>query len=180
MFWRLVWYSPERHRPSRSSPAWDLRDFREAIRLVPGPPVAALLSLAVIILYYIAFDISIGRINNIAFDILFIFYIAFNRFLRYNKATMGEGAQKNKLPPEGRNMTVSKAQQRAVSKYMKENYDVYQIRMPKGKKDDIKEAASAVGESMNQYIINAIDQRMERDSAAPAASEGPEKEDPQA
>lgn len=93
---------------------------------------------------------------------------------------MGEGAQKNKLPPEGRNMTVSKAQQRAVSKYMKENYDVYQIRMPKGKKDDIKEAASAVGESMNQYIINAIDQRMERDSAAPAASEGPEKEDPQA
>lgn len=143
-------------RPSGSSP----------VRL------SHLLSLAVIIFYYIAFDISIGRINNIAFDILFIFYIAFNRFLRYNKATMGEGAQKNKLPPEGRNMTVSKAQQRAVSKYMKENYDVYQIRMPKGKKDDIKEAASAVGESMNQYIINAIDQRMERDSAAPAASEG--------
>lgn len=112
--------------------------------------------------------------------VIILYYIAFNIFLRYNKATMGEGAQKNKLPPEGRNMTVSKAQQRAVSKYMKENYDVYQIRMPKGKKDDIKEAASAVGESMNQYIINAIDQRMERDSAAPAASEGPEKEDPQA
>ena len=77
-------------------------------------------------------------------------------------------------------MTVSKAQQRAVSKYMKENYDVYQIRMPKGKKDDIKEAASAVGESMNQYIINAIDQRMGRDNAAPTASEGPEKEEPKA
>ena len=35
--------------------------------------------------------------------------------------------------------------------------------MPKGKKDDIKEAASAAGESMNQYIINAVDQRMERE-----------------
>ena len=28
----------------------------------------------------------------------------------------------------------SKAQQKAVAKYMKENYDVFQIRMPKGKK----------------------------------------------
>ena len=35
-------------------------------------------------------------------------------------------------------MPASKAQQRAVSRYMKENYDVYQIRMPKGKKEEIK------------------------------------------
>ena len=61
-------------------------------------------------------------------------------------------------------MPASKAQQKAVSKYMKENYDVYQIRMPKGKKDAIKEAAAAVGESMNQYIIGAVDERMERDA----------------
>lgn len=60
-------------------------------------------------------------------------------------------------------MPVSKAQQRAVSKYMKENYDVYQIRMPKGKKDEVKEAASAASESMNQYIITAIEQRIEKD-----------------
>lgn len=56
-------------------------------------------------------------------------------------------------------MPASKAQQKAVSKYMKENYDVYQIRMKKGQKDDIKAVAAAAGESMNQYIINAIDQR---------------------
>ena len=64
-------------------------------------------------------------------------------------------------------MPASKAQQKAVSKYMKENYDVYQIRMKKGKKDDIKAAAAAVGESMNQYIINAVDQRMEQDGQPP-------------
>ena len=64
------------------------------------------------------------------------------------------------IPPERRKaMPASKAQQKAVSKYMKENYDVYQIRMKKGQKDDIKAVAAAAGESMNQYIINAIDQR---------------------
>lgn len=61
-------------------------------------------------------------------------------------------------------MPASKAQQKAVSKYMKENYDVYQIRMKKGQKDDIKAVAAAVGESINQYIINAIDQRKEQDT----------------
>ena len=60
-------------------------------------------------------------------------------------------------------MPASKAQQKAVNKYVKANYDLYQIKMPKGKKDDIKVAATAVGESMNQYIIAAVDQRMERD-----------------
>lgn len=61
-------------------------------------------------------------------------------------------------------MPASKAQQKAVSKYMKENYDVFQIRMPKGKKADIQAAASAVDESLNAYINTAIAQRMERDA----------------
>lgn len=43
------------------------------------------------------------------------------------------------------------------------NLDRVSIAMPKGKKDSIKEAAAAVGESMNQYIIAAVEQRMERD-----------------
>ncbi len=62
-------------------------------------------------------------------------------------------------------MPVSKAQQKAVSKYMKENYDVYQIRMPKGKKDVIKAHAEARGESVNAFIGRAIDETMERDKA---------------
>ncbi len=62
-------------------------------------------------------------------------------------------------------MPASKAQQKAVNKYVKANYDLYQIKMPKGKKDDIKAVAAAAGESMNQYIINAIDQRTALEAA---------------
>lgn len=36
-------------------------------------------------------------------------------------------------------MPASKAQQKAVNKYMKENYDEFKIRVSKGKKDKIKE-----------------------------------------
>ena len=49
------------------------------------------------------------------------------------------------------------------------NLDRISVAMTKGKKDEIKAAASAVGESMNQYIIGAVDERMERESGAPAA-----------
>lgn len=68
-------------------------------------------------------------------------------------------------------MPASKAQQKAVSKYMKENYDVYQIRMPKGRKDEIRAHAEARSESVNGFINRAILEAMERDGAAPAASE---------
>lgn len=60
------------------------------------------------------------------------------------------------------NMSVSEAQKKASIKYL-EKLDEIRIRMPKGEKKNIKEAASAAGESMNQYIINAVDQRMERE-----------------
>lgn len=66
-------------------------------------------------------------------------------------------------------MPASKAQQRAVSKYMKENYDVYQIRMPKGRKAEIKAHAEAQGESVNGFVNRAISETMERDKAAPGS-----------
>ena len=77
-------------------------------------------------------------------------------------------------------MPASKAQQRAVSKYMKENYDEIKVRVEKGQKDIIKAHAEARGESVNGFIGRAIDETMERDNGAPAASEGLEKEKPQA
>ena len=58
---------------------------------------------------------------------------------------------------------VSKAQQRAVSKYMKENYDEIKVRVEKGKKDEIKAHAESKGESVNAFINRAIDGQMERD-----------------
>jgi len=68
-------------------------------------------------------------------------------------------------------MPVSKAQQRAVSKYMKENYDVYQIRMPKGQKEVIKAHAETRGESVNGFVNRAISETMERDNGAPDSVE---------
>ena len=61
-------------------------------------------------------------------------------------------------------MPASKAQQKAVSKYMKENYDVYQIRMPKGRKAEIKAHADARGESLNGFIGRAIDNQIAQDT----------------
>ena len=119
-----------------------------------------------------------GKTNNIAFDILLILCIAFDRQKEYNIAILGEGAFIAGAPRKGEmTMPASKAQQKAVSKYMKENYDVFQIRMPKGKKAEIQSAASAVGESLNAYINASITQRMERDTSrspakAPTALSG--------
>lgn len=62
-------------------------------------------------------------------------------------------------------MPASKAQQKAVSKYMKENYDEIKIRMAKGKKIIIQTHAIACKESVNAFINRAIFEAMERDKA---------------
>lgn len=59
---------------------------------------------------------------------------------------------------------VSKAQQKAVAKYMKNNYDELKIRTEKGQKEIIKSHAENNGESMNQFVIRAISETMERDN----------------
>ena len=64
-------------------------------------------------------------------------------------------------------MTVSKAQQRAVSKYMKENYDEIKVRVEKGQKEAIQAHAEAHSESVNGFINRAIDETMERDNKKP-------------
>lgn len=46
------------------------------------------------------------------------------------------------------------------------NLDRLSLALPKGKKAEIQAAAAQAGESMNQYIAGAIDQRMERQQAA--------------
>lgn len=61
-------------------------------------------------------------------------------------------------------MPASKAQQKAVSKYMKQNYDEIKVRVKKGRKAEIKSHADAIGESVNNFIGRAIDQTMERDT----------------
>lgn len=56
----------------------------------------------------------------------------------------------------------SAAQNRATQKYIKKAYDEIKIRMPKGRKDKIKEHAELIGESVNGYINRLIDEDMEK------------------
>ena len=62
-------------------------------------------------------------------------------------------------------MPTTKAQQRAVNKYMKENYDRVNLTLPKGTKDKIKVHADQRGESLNAFINRAIETQMELDTA---------------
>lgn len=59
----------------------------------------------------------------------------------------------------------TEARKESNKKWDSANLDRVSIAMPKGKREMIKAAAAAAGESMNQYIIGAVDERMERDGA---------------
>lgn len=57
-------------------------------------------------------------------------------------------------------MPVSKAQQKSVNKYIKNNYDSLRIVVSKGQKATVKAAADEAGESINQYTQGALLARM--------------------
>ena len=58
----------------------------------------------------------------------------------------------------------TEAQARSAKKYLKETVEDVRIRVPKGQKAVIKAHADKNGESMNQFVIRAINETMERDS----------------
>lgn len=60
--------------------------------------------------------------------------------------------------------TYSEAQKKASIKYLSEKTDDIRIRAPKGKKTEIQTAAEKQGESMNAYILGAVEQRMKAES----------------
>jgi len=62
-------------------------------------------------------------------------------------------------------LTVSKAQQKATNKYIAGNYDRINLTLPKGQKEVVKAHAEAQGKSVNGFINEAIEEKMERDSA---------------
>ena len=71
-------------------------------------------------------------------------------------------------------MPASKAQQKAVHKYTKENYDRFLVTMkPKGFLESVKAHAAARSESVNGFINRAISETMERDKAAQDQPDGP-------
>ena len=62
----------------------------------------------------------------------------------------------------------SQAQNKATQKYIKNNYDSVMIRMPKGKKEQIKTFAESKGESLNGFVNRAIDEAMDEWAASSA------------
>ena len=57
----------------------------------------------------------------------------------------------------------SKAQQKAVNKYIKSNYAQLHVALPKGKKAEIQEHANTQGESISAFVARAINETIERD-----------------
>lgn len=60
-------------------------------------------------------------------------------------------------------LTVSKAQQKAVQKYVAANYDRIEFKTIKGKKAEYQAHAEKRGESLNQFINRAVDNQIEQD-----------------
>lgn len=59
-------------------------------------------------------------------------------------------------------MAQSKAHIKAANKYNSKSYDRLYPFVPKGRKAEIQATADAQGESLNDFIVTAIDERMER------------------
>ncbi len=56
------------------------------------------------------------------------------------------------------------AMRKAIKKYQSEKVEDVRIRVPKGRKEEIKRHAESMGESMNQFVIRSIDETMQRDT----------------
>ena len=62
-------------------------------------------------------------------------------------------------------MPVSESQQRAVQKYNKKNYDDIRVRAKKGQRAVIQAHAECMGESVNSFVLRAIDETITRDKS---------------
>lgn len=72
---------------------------------------------------------------------------------------------------EERKSRYTEAQAKAAKKYLTETVEDVRIRVPKGQKAVIKAHAESQGESMNAFVIRAIDETMERDTGKALAEE---------
>ncbi len=59
---------------------------------------------------------------------------------------------------------ISKAQQKAVNKYVKNNYDRINVTFPKGQKEALREHAKKQNESINAFIVRSVSETMNRDN----------------
>lgn len=51
----------------------------------------------------------------------------------------------------------------SADQYNKEKYEDLRVRVPKGRKAEIKSCADAQGKSVNAFVVEAIDEKIERE-----------------
>lgn len=59
-------------------------------------------------------------------------------------------------------MAYSKAQSKAVVKYVAKAYDQISVKIPKGEREQVKAYAESKGMSLNGYIVDLIKKDMEK------------------
>ena len=107
-----------------------------------------------------------GIINKYLPVELFVLYLAVDRLLCYTSDSMEDVTlfQGNTSQIGGINMAEkTEAQKKAQQKYM-EKFVRVEVRMTPEKRDIIQDHAITVGMSLNAYINEAIDEKIERES----------------
>lgn len=61
----------------------------------------------------------------------------------------------------------SDAQRRATEKYIKNNYDEFKVRFPKGKKEEYKKLAQSKGKGLNRLINELLEKENAGEIATP-------------
>ncbi|MCD7868290.1 MAG: hypothetical protein LUG62_08915 [Clostridiales bacterium] len=72
--------------------------------------------------------------------------------------------KKGESMTENKKSRYTEAQKRAAKKYLKESVEDIRIRVPKGQKSVIKNHAESQEESLNAFVVRAINETMSRDS----------------
>ena len=68
--------------------------------------------------------------------------------------------------PNEKKSRYTEAQARAAKKYLTDSVEDIRIRVPKGRKAEIKAHAETHGESVNAFIIRAVNETIERDGSS--------------
>lgn len=72
---------------------------------------------------------------------------------------------------------MGKTSSKVKDRYNAKTYDDIKVRVPKGRKDVIRDHADRLGVSVNAFIQRAIDETMERDYATMPRPTRPDKAD---
>ena len=72
-------------------------------------------------------------------------------------------------------MAYTQAQNRATQKFIKENLEEIRFRIKKGERALVKQIANEAGQSLTQYIVQAINERAGRQIITPTSQGKPEQ-----